>query len=154
MPWDEAWLSDYQARRTQPVRPVEAAPSIPAMPISIRLELPLPPSVNALYANVPGKGRVKTKAYREWIRAAWYVSLPAHPYARIEGSFTAEVAIFQPKGGDLDGRLKALFDFCKTIGAIKDDKYLVSLKVDLFPGEPKVLLRLMERDIRSFGGAA
>lgn len=30
------------------------------------LSLPLPPSVNTAYSNVPGRGRVKTKQYREW----------------------------------------------------------------------------------------
>ena len=28
---------------------------------------PRPPSANALYSNVRGKGRVKTRQYRDWI---------------------------------------------------------------------------------------
>jgi Holliday junction resolvase RusA-like endonuclease len=34
----------------------------------IRLRIPMPPSVNSAYTNVPGVGRVKTKEYREWIK--------------------------------------------------------------------------------------
>lgn len=30
------------------------------------IDLPLPPSVNALYRNVPGRGRVKTALYKRW----------------------------------------------------------------------------------------
>lgn len=142
----EAWLAEYQARHARPGQAVRAAPPSPAKPISIHLELPLPPSVNALYANVPGKGRVKTKTYREWIRAAsnrvFGTSIPE----RIDGSFTAEIDIFQRTlGSDLDNRIKACLDFCKRIGAIKDDRYLVSLKVELFVGEPRVLLHLQSR---------
>jgi crossover junction endodeoxyribonuclease RusA len=36
----------------------------------ITIVLPMPPSVNALFRNLTGKGRVKTKAYRKWIKAA------------------------------------------------------------------------------------
>ena len=37
---------------------------------SIRLRLPMPPSVNKSYANVPGIGRVKTKVLKEWEQSA------------------------------------------------------------------------------------
>lgn len=34
----------------------------------MELRLPhLPPSTNHLYLNVPGRGRVKTRAYEDWI---------------------------------------------------------------------------------------
>jgi Holliday junction resolvase RusA-like endonuclease len=145
--FSEAWLADYQTRwadlprRAEPVPIVKVATAV-AEPISIRLELPLPPSVNALYANVPGKGRVKTKAYREWIRAASAHVLTQRFNERIDGSFSAGIDIFQRAGGDLDGRLKAIFDFCKLVGAIKDDRYLFALRVDLYRGPPRVLVRL------------
>ncbi len=41
-----------------------------------RFTCPQPPSTNALYANVAGKGRVRTKAYKAWIeRAGWEVKI-------------------------------------------------------------------------------
>jgi hypothetical protein len=30
----------------------------------------MPPSVNTIYANVPGKGRVKSARYKTWLKAA------------------------------------------------------------------------------------
>ena len=42
----------------------------------IRLDLPLPPSTNSAYFNVPGKGRVPSAKHSEWKReAGWLVRL-------------------------------------------------------------------------------
>jgi crossover junction endodeoxyribonuclease RusA len=37
----------------------------------VSIDLPIPPSVNNLYKNVPGKGRVRSKNYKRWQRAAY-----------------------------------------------------------------------------------
>lgn len=40
----------------------------------ISVTLPLPPSANALFRNLKGRGRVKTEGYKAWIDdAAWHV---------------------------------------------------------------------------------
>lgn len=40
----------------------------------IEATLPLPPSANALFRNLKGRGRVKTQAYKAWIDdAAWHL---------------------------------------------------------------------------------
>jgi Holliday junction resolvase RusA-like endonuclease len=38
--------------------------------VTFHVKLPLPPSANKLFFNVPGKGRVKTRAYKNWRRNA------------------------------------------------------------------------------------
>ena len=37
---------------------------------ALRLDLDLPPSLNSCFANVAGRGRVKTAIYRRWQKAA------------------------------------------------------------------------------------
>ncbi len=44
--------------------------------ISLIFHIPNAPGVNNLNRNVPGRGRVKTKAYKDWqYRAAWAMKL-------------------------------------------------------------------------------
>ena len=73
--------------------------------------LPLPPSANRLFANVPGKGRVKTRAYKNWRKAA-ILTIFAQVRAdrRIGGPVDLEICVPDGMRGDLDNRLKALIE--------------------------------------------
>ncbi len=144
--WSEDWLAAHQSR-------VKGAVSVPRAvkhdvvliqePQSITLTLPLPPSVNAMFANVPGKGRVKTKAYRAWRRAALSeASLDMIGKRCIEGRFKATMTFAMPNGGDVDNRVKAILDLAQACGAIRDDKYLVELHVFLCPGPSRATVTL------------
>lgn len=91
----------------------------------IKLMLPMPPSVNALYANRRG-GRMKTAAYKAWIdEAGW--RLHTQTCERIEGDVTVVYA-FGPrcKKSDLFNREKALSDLLVSHGIIEDDRKIVS----------------------------
>jgi len=81
------------------------------------LTLPWPPSVNKAWCNVPGKGRVKTKAYKSWEEAAGW-SLRSQSLAKI----TSPVTIFYTFG-----KKSGRFDLSNFIKPIED--LLVSLKV-------------------------
>lgn len=90
----------------------------------VQLMLPLPPSVNQLYANRKG-GRHKTKKYLAWIEEAGW-ALRSHGERRIEGDIEVVYA-FGPrcKQSDLFNREKALSDLLVKHGVIEDDRKIV-----------------------------
>lgn len=100
-----------------------------------------PPSTNSLYANVPGKGRVRTAAYKTWIKTAGW-EIKAQPHCRIPGKF--EMSIWLPPGIDLDN-CKAIADLLGPgkhgLGITDDDKHMDELHVYRWPG-PKCRIEL------------
>ncbi len=83
--------------------------------------LPAPPGVNGLYTNVPGKGRVKTARYRQWIATAGILLNLARLTAP-DGPAAVYVRVGKPGvRRDLDGYLKALIDLLVTCRVLKDD---------------------------------
>jgi len=88
----------------------------------LRLTLPLPPSVNVAYRNLPGVGRVKTKAYKDWAtEAALLMKLQAR--GRIAGAYAIHVEIDRPdkRKRDLSNLLKILEDTIVAQGLVDDD---------------------------------
>jgi Holliday junction resolvase RusA-like endonuclease len=112
----------------------------------ITLTLPLPPGVNNLYANIPGRGRFKAKSYRTWIKAATaslWEQKPAGGFPFFADSFAIQISVPTGMRGDVDGRMKAPIDFLKTpAGIISDDKHtqsaIISRSSDVPPGLCKV----------------
>lgn len=102
------------------------------------LSLPIPPSVNGLYA---GKARrYKSPAYKSWLKEC--VVIPVK-------TFTNNVHItyaFYPKNGtfgDTQNRLKALTDFLVTAGILQDDNHKILRSEHLYfagydPENPRV----------------
>lgn len=84
-------------------------------------QITTPPSVNKLYANKRTGGRVKTAAYRSWIRGCLKELLAqrAKPIGR-----RAKVVITLPKktSGDVDGRIKSALDLLVRAGVLIDDR--------------------------------
>jgi Holliday junction resolvase RusA-like endonuclease len=90
------------------------------------LNLPLPPSVNALFANVPGRGRVRTKVYRTWSKTALdfaWLSKPQGGFPRFDGAFDVQITVALKMRGDIDNRIKPLLDFLASAGIIENDKH-------------------------------
>lgn len=91
----------------------------------------LPPSVNSLYANVPGRGRVKSKRYKTWLNAVnWSVAEQAPQ--RIDGE--VEVSIFCKKTTkrreDIDNKIKAVLDLLVSNHLIEDDSKVVKVSAE------------------------
>ena len=93
--------------------------------MTIALNLPLPPSVNGLYRNAGGGGRVLTKDYRAWIKAAdGAIQLQKQGQKRISGNFIAHIILDEAKRrGDIDNRAKAVLDRLGGWDLTDDDKH-------------------------------
>ena len=94
-----------------------------------RFTITRPPSTNALYANVPGKGRVKTKRYREWIElAGWEIKLACPGRLPYFGHGLRDMLIEGVSGIDTDN-VKAVPDLLKRLHIIPDDKLIDMLRI-------------------------
>lgn len=100
----------------------------------LTFDLPMPPSVNKIFANVPGVGRVKTEAYKNWItEAGWMLlaqrNIGTRRHRLLVGPVEVSVTAYRPanKKRDLDNILKALLDLLTSTQTIKDDSQVVAL---------------------------
>ena len=100
------------------------------------LTVPIPPSVNSMYANrrVRGKrGRRKSKRYLAWQDHAGKEIMIQRPKA-IKGKF--RVFLTMPKvRADPDNLIKPVLDILKNMGLIEDDSqaYCVGITVQSVP---------------------
>ena len=85
-------------------------------------DLPFPPSVNSAYANVPGRGRVKSERYRSWERVAKVDLLRQKP-KRMKGPVHVTIYLEDNLGArsDADNRIKVPLDFIVSNKIIEDD---------------------------------
>lgn len=93
------------------------------------ITIPAPPSVNALFRNVPGQGRVKTGAYKDWIQHAGWRLKSQNP-ATVAGRVIIIIGIERESAAsDIDNRVKALFDLLVTHRVIGDDKLVTAFAI-------------------------
>ena len=88
-----------------------------------KIYLPVPPSVNALYFNVPKRGRVKTALYKNWINSADALLMTQKPLPRIRGRLSVRITIPAKTRGDASNRIKAAEDFLVSREITGDDKH-------------------------------
>lgn len=109
----------------------------------IEINLPVPPSVNALYANRKGGGgRFKTKAYRDWIANADAYFLAQR--RRLDPEFISapyELEIRIPKAtrGDADNRVKAVSDFLVRVQVTPDDRHCQKVTIERDASVPALI---------------
>ncbi len=93
---------------------------------TLEIELAIPPSINAAWCNVPGKGRVHTAQYRAWRKQA-LASIEAQAHGvTFRGTF--RIAVLASDQGlirdrDCDNLGKAIADTLTKAGKIADDCY-------------------------------
>lgn len=87
----------------------------------------VPPSANAAYRNVAGKGRAKAQRYRDWLVAFGYdLNLSMRGQHPIKGPYTMVVTIdrrTRHKLSDASNRLKVLEDAIVAHGIVQDDRF-------------------------------
>ena len=88
----------------------------------VEVALSYPPATNNLYFNAPGKGRVKTERYADWLdESGWRIA--AQRPGRIVGPFATEITVTRPdnRRRDLDNMLKPILDCLVKHRVIPDD---------------------------------
>lgn len=89
----------------------------------MNLTLPVPPSVNTMFRNVPKVGRVKTKVYRKWLQEAdQYFLMQKKRIAEIRGEYEVSIKLPKTTRGDVDNRTKAILDFLASREVTGDDR--------------------------------
>lgn len=98
------------------------------------IKLPIPPSANGAFINLPKRGRAKSKRYTEWLKEAdkWYQLQRLHELKPIAGPRAIHIRL--PKiRGDIDNRIKLPVDYLVSRGLTGDDKLNVSITVEIDP---------------------
>jgi len=97
--------------------------------LPLTFHLPYPPSVNSLYANRPGIGRVKSERYRTWERAAnnMLLAQTRKPFA---GNVAVDIQIekIDHRRRDVANLEKTPLDILKGI-AYEDDSQVTDLRI-------------------------
>lgn len=83
-------------------------------------EIPRPPSVNEMYANLPGKGRIKSRVYKKWIEAAGWELKLQRPKP-VDGKYLLIVEI-GPTRADIDNLAKGLNDLLQRHQLVSNDR--------------------------------
>lgn len=87
-----------------------------------RIVLPWPPSLNNMFVNVRGKGRVRSENYRKWATQAGMLLMTQRP-RKFHEPVRVRIELNPPnaRAFDLDNRNKALLDLLVEHGVIIDD---------------------------------
>jgi crossover junction endodeoxyribonuclease RusA len=165
MKWTTADLKAYQTRNPylfgEPVPAPEARSGVGKTAKASALEqkrgaesllkmvqviLPVPPSVNTMYAPTARGGRRLTDAAKAWKREATAIVQQAHslkkPYS---GKVELDIAVYPAdrRAFDIDNKLKCLLDALEDGGLIVNDSQVVCLKIikkDPYPKFPRVTM--------------
>lgn len=87
---------------------------------AITFSLSTAPSVNNLYANVAGIGRVKTAAYRKWLKAA-KLELMAQRCRPVRTPVAIRIQVPETSRLDIDAPIKATLDLLVAARIIPGD---------------------------------
>lgn len=122
-----------EADYTLPPKDAPQQPLLPGAPLwTIRLTLPMPPSVNKAYANIPGRGRVASRHLKEWkIEAGWRLELQRPK--RTKGAYRAIIRVGSTLRGDIDNRIKPLLDLLVEHMVTDDDQRADRVAIERSP---------------------
>jgi len=88
----------------------------------IQLDLPVPPSTNKLYRNVPSVGRVKTKDYKSWEKVGG-LSIISQGRPSIDGKYSISIRVHpDATKADIGNLEKPISDLLQMMGVIKNDR--------------------------------
>ena len=116
----------------------------------VEVRLPYPPSVNGLYANLDGHGRINTERYDGWLTEAGWRLLEQRP-GRIAGPYQIEIHASRPdnRARDLGNLEKPISDLLVKHRVVADDSLADKITIQWEPvdagaGVRVILTRLSE----------
>lgn len=91
----------------------------------------LPVSVNAMYRNVKGKGRVKSQRYNTWRNAVNWQLASQNPY-KVHGDVEVLIFVKRPdkRRRDCDNLIKACLDLLVSNALIEDDSQVEKVSIE------------------------
>lgn len=109
--------------------------------------LPIPPSVNGAWINVPGRGRVKSKAYKAWKEAAGW-ELQIQKPRKVIGPYEVRILMGKKRArSDADNRIKGILDLLVAHGITEDDSRMASVTCgwsdEVEPGKARVIVEAL-----------
>jgi Holliday junction resolvase RusA-like endonuclease len=97
------------------------------------IPLQKPISVNGMYRNARGRGRVKTERYKTWRQAAGWEAKSSGPLRPVKGP--VHITLYVSEDGvrnmDLDNTAKGYLDLFVTLGVIEDDNRKIVRSLNL-----------------------
>lgn len=114
----------------------------PAAPTCTILNIPVPPSVNGMFANKAARGgkpggRFKTKEYKNWIaEAGWSIreQMTAEGCDPVPGRVLVVIGVERKSlQADIDNRCKAVLDLLVTQKVIEDDRWVTGIALSWMP---------------------
>jgi len=127
--------------------PARKRPAPAPQPDPLVIELPLPPSVNNMYFNVPGVGRVPTPELRAFKRDAakrlGLQNVPRGGWEHVEAVHWDGRFYVPTRGSDADNLIKAWQDFVADWFGVNDNKFEdghYARHID--PDNPRVVVKL------------
>lgn len=92
----------------------------------MKIVLPVPPSANNAYFNLPRGGRAPSTELRSWRKEALAMVMLARPEP-IAGPYAVTICLPDKLRGDIDNRIKPTLDLLVSAGVTGDDKWLRSV---------------------------
>lgn len=103
------------------------------LPAPVSFSMPTPPSVNSIFRNVKGKGRVKTSVYDDFVRMGM-AAIRRQCVGSVAGPVIAVFGVERMSlSADIDNRLKAMIDTIVKAGVIGDDRFITAIAVSWLP---------------------
>lgn len=89
----------------------------------------VPPSVNHLFTNLSGRGRIPSKHYLAWRKAAGW---DYNGLGSVSGPYSMVITLDRTKvrkNSDISNRIKAVEDMCVTHQIVEDDHLCQELTI-------------------------
>lgn len=115
---------------------------------TVTVVLPVPPSLNGAYVNVPRRGRVKSSSYKRWLKVADARVMAQWPELRplipIKGEKAITIRIPAKTRGDTSNRTKLAEDYLVSRGITTDDKHNATVTTTRDPNVTECVIEIAE----------
>lgn len=129
-------------------RPTTAKPHVPATFLQrtesecVRLLLPVPVSVNAIYSPRAGGGLRLSDAYSAWLsEAGWRLNMQRP--GRVSGNYELTLRLPTESGLDLDNGIKATSDLLQLHGVVSDDRWASRIVLEWQSEQPVAIVEVV-----------